>query len=120
MLQTVQLLLDESASGLNSQVVTELVAPFKEQKKRGTKSPDVFPWYLPHKISYEVSLMKQGQMVKRLTWKEFIEEEMGNFIFIILENNNLMRYEKKGNFFIGWYLLHSQCRCSTSRRQKLY
>jgi ABC-2 type transport system ATP-binding protein len=71
------MLLDEPSSGLDPQAASELVALLKEQKNAGKTilmcTHDIFR---AKELADEVGIMKQGRMVKRLTRKEFLEEDI--------------------------------------------
>jgi len=71
------MLLDEPTSGLDPQAAAELVALLKEQKKAGKAilmcTHDIFR---AKELADEVGIMKRGHMVKILSRKEFLEEDM--------------------------------------------
>ena len=71
------ILLDEPTSGLDPKVAAELVVLLKEQKIAGKAilmcTHDIFR---AKELADEVGIMKQGRMVKRLTRKEFLEEDL--------------------------------------------
>jgi ABC-2 type transport system ATP-binding protein len=71
------LLLDEPTSGLDPQAAAELVVLLKEQKKAGKAilmcTHDIFR---AKELADKVGIMKQGCMVKQLTRKEFLEEDL--------------------------------------------
>ena len=71
------MLLDEPTSGLDPQAATELVALLKEQRSAGKAilmcTHDIFR---AKELADEVGIMKNGHMVKRLTRKEFLEENL--------------------------------------------
>jgi len=71
------MLLDEPTSGLDPQAAAELVALLKELKKAGKAilmcTHDIFR---AKELADEVGIMKQGRMVKQLTRKEFLQEDL--------------------------------------------
>ncbi len=71
------MLLDEPTSGLDPKAAAELVALLKEQKNAGKAilmcTHDIFR---AKELADEVGIMKQGRLVKRLTRKEFLEEDL--------------------------------------------
>ena len=71
------MLLDEPTSGLDPQAATELIAILKEQKKAGKSilmcTHDIFR---AKELADEVGIMKYGRMVKWLSRKEFMEENL--------------------------------------------
>ncbi len=71
------MLLDEPTSGLDPKAAAELVVLLKEQSKAGKAilmcTHDIFR---AKELADEVGIMKQGRMVKRLTRKEFFEEDL--------------------------------------------
>ena len=71
------ILLDEPSSGLDPQAAAELVALLKEQKKAGKAilmcTHDIFR---AKELADEVGIMKQGLLVKKLSRKEFLEEDL--------------------------------------------
>ena len=71
------MLLDEPTSGLDPQAAAELVLLLKEQKNKGKAilmcTHDIFR---AKELADYVGIMKQGRMVKTLTRKEFLEEDM--------------------------------------------
>ena len=71
------ILLDEPSSGLDPQAAAELVALLKEQKKAGKAilmcTHDIFR---AKELADEVGIMKQGRLVKKLSRKEFLEEDL--------------------------------------------
>ena len=71
------LLLDEPTSGLDPQAAAELIALLKEQKKAGKAilmcTHDIFR---AKELADEVGIMKHGRMVKCLSRKEFLEEDL--------------------------------------------
>jgi ABC-2 type transport system ATP-binding protein len=71
------MLLDEPTSGLDPQAAAELVALLKDQKKAGKAilmcTHDIFR---AKELADDVGIMKQGRMVKRLSRKEFLEEDL--------------------------------------------
>jgi ABC-2 type transport system ATP-binding protein len=71
------MLLDEPTSGLDPKAATELVTLLKEQKNAGKAilmcTHDIFR---AKELADEVGIMKRGQMVKCLTRKEFLEENL--------------------------------------------
>ena len=71
------MLLDEPTSGLDPQAAAELVTLLKEQKKAGKAilmcTHDIFR---AKELADEVGIMKHGRLVKWLSRKEFLEEDM--------------------------------------------
>ena len=71
------MLLDEPSSGLDPQAAAELVTLLKEQKEAGKAilmcTHDIFR---AKGLADEVGIMKQGRMVKRMSRKEFLEEDL--------------------------------------------
>ncbi len=71
------MLLDEPTSGLDPKAAAELVNLLKEQSKAGKAilmcTHDIFR---AKELADEVGIMKQGRMVKQLTRKEFLEEDL--------------------------------------------
>ena len=71
------IVLDEPSSGLDPKAAAELVALLKEQKAEGKAilmcTHDIFR---AKELADEVGIMKQGHMVKRMTRKEFLEEDI--------------------------------------------
>jgi ABC-2 type transport system ATP-binding protein len=71
------MLLDEPSSGLDPKAAAELVALLKEQKRAGKAilmcTHDIFR---AKELADAVGIMKQGRMVKMLTRKEFLEEDL--------------------------------------------
>jgi len=71
------MLLDEPTSGLDPQAAAELVLLLKEQKDKGKAilmcTHDIFR---AKELADYVGIMKQGRMVKTLTRKEFLEEDL--------------------------------------------
>jgi len=71
------MLLDEPTSGLDPQAAAELVLLLKEQKEKGKAilmcTHDIFR---AKELADKVGIMKQGHMVKQLTKKEFLEEDI--------------------------------------------
>ena len=71
------ILLDEPTSGLDPQAATELVALLKEQKKAGKAilmcTHDIFR---AKELADYVGIMKHGHLVKWLSRKEFLEEDL--------------------------------------------
>ena len=71
------MLLDEPTSGLDPKAATELVELLKEQKKAGKAilmcTHDIFR---AKELADKVGIMKQGRMVKQLSRKEFLEEDL--------------------------------------------
>ena len=71
------MLLDEPTSGLDPQAAAEFVAMLKEQKADGKSilmcTHDIFR---AKELADEVGIMKSGHMVKRLTRKEFLLEDL--------------------------------------------
>ena len=71
------ILLDEPTSGLDPQAAAELVALLKEQKKAGKAilmcTHDIFR---AKELADEVGIMKYGRLVKWLSRKEFLEENL--------------------------------------------
>ena len=70
-------LLDEPSSGLDPKAGAELVALLKEQKAAGKSilmcTHDIFR---TKELADEVGIMKQGHLVKRMSRKEFLQEDM--------------------------------------------
>ena len=71
------MLLDEPTSGLDPKASAELVILLKEQREAGKAilmcTHDIFR---AKELADEVGIMKQGHMVKRMTRKEFLEEDI--------------------------------------------
>jgi len=71
------MLLDEPSSGLDPKAAAELVALLKEQKKAGKAilmcTHDIFR---AKELADEVGIMKYGRLVKWLSRKEFLEENL--------------------------------------------
>jgi len=71
------MLLDEPSSGLDPKAASELVLLLKEQKEKGKAilmcTHDIFR---AKELADVVGIMKQGRMVKILTRKEFLEEDL--------------------------------------------
>jgi ABC-2 type transport system ATP-binding protein len=71
------MLLDEPTSGLDPKAAAELVSLLKEQRDAGKAilmcTHDIFR---AKELADEVGIMKQGRMVKRLTRKEFLNEDL--------------------------------------------
>jgi len=71
------IVLDEPSSGLDPKAGAELVELLKEQKKLGKTilmcTHDIFR---TKELADEVGIMKQGQMIKQMTRKEFLEEDV--------------------------------------------
>jgi ABC-2 type transport system ATP-binding protein len=71
------MLLDEPSSGLDPQAAAELVSLLKEQRNAGKAilmcTHDIFR---AKELADYVGIMKQGQMVKCLSRKEFLEEDL--------------------------------------------
>jgi ABC-2 type transport system ATP-binding protein len=71
------MLLDEPTSGLDPKAAAELVLLLKKQKEEGKAllmcTHDNFR---AKELADYVGIMKQGCMVKRLTRKEFLEEDL--------------------------------------------
>jgi ABC-2 type transport system ATP-binding protein len=71
------MLLDEPTSGLDPKAAAELVTILKEQRNAGKAilmcTHDIFR---AKELADEVGIMKQGRMVKWLTRKEFLEEDL--------------------------------------------
>ncbi len=71
------MLLDEPTSGLDPKAAAELVTLLKEQNKAGKAilmcTHDIFR---AKELADEVGIMKQGRMVKQLTRKEFLQEDL--------------------------------------------
>ena len=71
------MLLDEPTSGLDPQAAAEFVSMLQEQKKAGKAilmcTHDIFR---AKELADEVGIMKGGHLVKMLTRKEFLEEDL--------------------------------------------
>jgi len=71
------MLLDEPTSGLDPKAAAEFVQLLKKQKEAGKAilmcTHDIFR---AKELADEVGIMKQGRMVKQLTRKEFLEEDL--------------------------------------------
>lgn len=71
------MLLDEPSSGLDPKAGSELVALLKEQRDAGKAilmcTHDIFR---AKELADKVGIMKQGRMVKQLTRKEFLGEDL--------------------------------------------
>ena len=71
------ILLDEPSSGLDPKAASELVALLKEQKQAGKAilmcTHDIFR---AKELADEVGIMKYGRLVKWLSRKEFLEENL--------------------------------------------
>jgi ABC-2 type transport system ATP-binding protein len=71
------MLLDEPTSGLDPKAAAELVSLLKEQRDAGKAilmcTHDIFR---AKELADEVGIMKEGRMVKRLTRKEFLDEDL--------------------------------------------
>jgi ABC-2 type transport system ATP-binding protein len=71
------MLLDEPTSGLDPKAAAELVTLLKEQKKAGKAilmcTHDIFR---AKELADKIGIMKHGRMVKQLTRKEFLEEDI--------------------------------------------
>ncbi|MDR2773638.1 MAG: ABC transporter ATP-binding protein [Tannerella sp.] len=71
------ILLDEPSSGLDPQAAAELVAILKEQRNAGKAilmcTHDIFR---AKEMADHVGIMKQGRMVRQLTRKEFLSEDL--------------------------------------------
>jgi ABC-2 type transport system ATP-binding protein len=71
------MLLDEPTSGLDPKAAAELVLLLKKQKEEGKAilmcTHDIFR---AKELADKVGIMKQGCMVKQLTRKEFLEEDL--------------------------------------------
>lgn len=71
------ILLDEPSSGLDPKAAAELVSLLLEQKKLGKSilmcTHDIFR---AKELADVVGIMKQGRMVKQLTRKEFLNEDL--------------------------------------------
>lgn len=71
------MLLDEPSSGLDPKAGAELVALLKEQRDEGKAilmcTHDIFR---AKELADYVGIMKQGHMIKQLTRKEFLEEDL--------------------------------------------
>ena len=85
------MLLDEPTSGLDPKAAAELVTLLKEQKNAGKAilmcTHDIFR---AKELADEVGIMKQGQMVKRLSRKEFLEEDMEKVYLEYIGQHSLM------------------------------
>jgi len=83
------MLLDEPSSGLDPQAAAELVSLLKEQKQAGKAilmcTHDIFR---AKELADEVGIMKRGHMVKRLTRKEFMEENLEQLYLDYMGFNN--------------------------------
>jgi ABC-2 type transport system ATP-binding protein len=84
------ILLDEPSSGLDPKAAAELVALLKEQKSAGKAilmcTHDIFR---AKELADEVGIMKQGRMVKCLTRKEFLEEDLEKLYLEYMGQQNL-------------------------------
>ncbi|MDR1154544.1 MAG: ABC transporter ATP-binding protein [Bacteroidales bacterium] len=71
------MLLDEPTSGLDPKAAAELVNILKEQSKAGKAilmcTHDIFR---AKELADEVGIMKEGRMVKQLSRKEFLQEDL--------------------------------------------
>jgi ABC-2 type transport system ATP-binding protein len=71
------MLLDEPTSGLDPKAAAELVTILKEQKQAGKAilmcTHDIFR---AKELADKIGIMKHGRMVKQLTRKEFLEEDI--------------------------------------------
>jgi len=74
---TDNMLLDEPSSGLDPKAASELVTLLKEQRDAGRAilmcTHDIFR---AKELADKVGIMKRGHMVKQLTRKEFLEEDL--------------------------------------------
>jgi len=85
------IVLDEPSSGLDPKAGAELVELLKEQKNLGKTilmcTHDIFR---TKELADEVGIMKEGRMVKQMTRKEFLKEDVEKVYLEYIGQHNLM------------------------------
>jgi len=87
------MLLDEPTSGLDPKAASELVSLLKEQRGAGKAilmcTHDIFR---AKELADTVGMMKHGRMVKQLTRKEFLEEDLEKMYLKYIGQQSIVEY----------------------------